>query len=109
MSAEMEATRESQYSSYLEYLPSIPVFMILYSGALFSVASIPIRTVLYALEIPQVESYIEIGMVFLLIVGGIILIPRYGCIGAAITVFVQRLLSFVIIISYGLAKLKNRI
>ncbi len=94
-------------NSYLEYLPSLQVFVILYAGSLFSVAAIPMKVFLYALKRPQVETYVETVVSFVMVGGSILLIPRYGYIGAASMVLVARALSLGAILSYGLIKLKN--
>jgi len=88
-------------TSYLEYLPSLGVFAVLYAGALFSVASVPIRTVLYSLERPQVIVRIELITMVILVLGCVIIIPVYGSIGAAVMVFIQRVLGFLMLISWG--------
>ncbi len=62
---------------------------------------------LYALKLPQVETYVETIMSLVMVGGSILLIPRYGYTGAATMVFVARALSFGAIFSYGLIKLKN--
>ncbi len=93
--------------SYLEYLPALEVFRILYAAGLFSVISIPMKAVCYALHLPKVEANVEMVFVVIMIVGGIILIPIYGIKGAAIMVFVQRFVSFFVITSYGLIKLNQ--
>ena len=59
------------------------------------------------MNLPQVETYIEIGAVCLLVAGGVILIPMYGGKGAAIVVFVQRALSFFSFLIYGLYRLNR--
>jgi len=93
-------------SSYIEYLPSLSVFVILYTGALFSLAAIPMKTALYALNLPHVESYLEVVMLFVLITACVMLIPVYGANGAAFAVLFQRILSFLFIMFYGKYKLQ---
>jgi len=94
-------------ASYLAYLPSLPIFTILYLGALFSVASVPIQTALYAMNLPQVETYVETATIFLLIAGSVILIPMYGGKGAAIVVFAQPAITFSSLFTYGLYRLNR--
>jgi O-antigen/teichoic acid export membrane protein len=86
---------------YLEFLPSLGVFYVLYSGALLSLAAIPIQTALYALRRPQIETYIELALAPVLIGGSILLIPRYGALGVATMVLVQRTIAFAVLIGYG--------
>jgi len=92
---------------YLDYLPALDVFAVLYVGTLFSVAAIPIQTALYALRMPQVETRIEVGTAVVLVVGSVALIPGYGVMGAAWAVLAQRVLSFVLLIAYGRARLNR--
>ena len=94
-------------SSYLEYLPSVDVFAILYAGALFSVAAIPMQAALYALRRPQVETIIELSTIAFLVAGSILIIPHYGAEGAALLIFLQRLVAFVALMTSGFRRLKN--
>lgn len=93
--------------SYLDYLPALDVFRILYAAGLFSIISIPMKAVCYALHLPKVEANVEMMFVIIMIVGGIILIPTYGIKGAAIMVFIQRFVSFLVVTSYGAIKLNQ--
>jgi len=92
-------------ADYIEFLPSFDVFVILYAAGLLSLAIIPMRSALYALELPRVDSYLEAAGVVLLVVGGIVLIPTYGYIGAAIMALVVRALALVGLLAYGIVKL----
>jgi len=94
-------------ASYLEYLPSLPIFAILYFGALFTIASIPFQTALYAMKLPQVESYLGVAMLGVAVGGGLLLIPRYGGVGAAVVVLIQRVISFVVLAGYGWWQLRR--
>jgi O-antigen/teichoic acid export membrane protein len=93
--------------SYLDYLGSLEIFMILYAGSLFSVALIPINTALYAMRLPQVETYVGLFTLVILVAGGIVLIPVYGAKGAAIMLFIQRMITFLVLLPYGLVKLRG--
>jgi O-antigen/teichoic acid export membrane protein len=93
--------------SYLEYLPSLSVFTILYAGALFSIAGIPMQTAVYSMKLPRVETYIEMALLVVLIAGAFLLIPRYGAEGAAFVVLVQRVLFFAILTIYGWSRLRR--
>lgn len=95
------------HAPYLEYLPALDVFAILYVGTLFSVAAIPIQTTLYALHEPHVETWIELGTIPILVVGSILLIPTHGVLGAATMVLAQRLVSFAALLVYGLTRLSR--
>lgn len=94
--------------SYLAYLPSYEAFVILYAAGLLSLAIIPMRSALYAMELPHVDSYLEAAGVVLLVLGGIVLIPRYGYVGAAVMAFVVRAMVLVGLVAYGTAKLNTR-
>jgi len=93
--------------TYLEYIPALPVFYILYIGGLFSVAAIPMMTVLYALNLPQIEARLEALMVPILVVGGILLIPKYGGEGAALTILAQRMIACAVIVGYAAFRLRG--
>jgi O-antigen/teichoic acid export membrane protein len=94
-------------ADYIEFLPSFGVFVILYAAGLLSLAIIPMRSALYALELPRVDSYLEAAGVVLMVVGGIVLIPTYGYIGAAIMALVVRALALVGLLAYGIVKLRQ--
>jgi O-antigen/teichoic acid export membrane protein len=93
--------------SYRAYEPALTVFYILYTGALFSIASFPMRTALYAVKMPHIETVMELFMLVIAIAGGLIMIPLYGFVGAAIVVFIQRSVSFIAITVYGM-KILNK-
>jgi len=95
------------FPNYLEYLPSLSVFYILYVGGLFSIVSIPMQTVLYALNLPGIEARIEAAMVPLLVIGGLVLIPPFGAAGAAVSILIQRVIFLVAITWIGHARLRE--
>lgn len=91
--------------TYLAYLPSFDVFVLLYLAGLVSLAIIPIRSALYAMELPRVDSLLEAIGVVLLVSGGLVLIPRYGYVGAAAMALAVRAFVLSGILAYGLTKL----
>jgi O-antigen/teichoic acid export membrane protein len=93
--------------SYLDYLPCLPIFTVLYLGNLLAVASIPMQTALYSMRVPHVETWIEVAGLVLLVVGGIMLIPAHGAIGAAYVILGQRLLAFTALVWIGTAHLRR--
>ncbi len=92
---------------YLEYLPSANVFVVLYATGLLSLAMIPLRSALYALERPRVDSYLETAGVVLLIAGSIAVIPRYGYVGAALVALAVRVVVLVGLTAYGVPLLRR--
>jgi len=92
---------------YLEYLPSVPICALLYVGSLFSVAAVPMQTALYALRRPHVETWAELATLPLFIGGSCWAIPRWGGAGVAAIVLLQRLTTFLVIMSYGVACLRG--
>jgi O-antigen/teichoic acid export membrane protein len=94
-------------ASYLEYLPSLNVFTVLYAAALFSVAVIPMQAALYAMRLPQVETYIEFATIFFLIAGSVLIIPRFGADGAALLILIQRMITFVALMLFGFRRLRR--
>jgi O-antigen/teichoic acid export membrane protein len=93
-------------AAYLAYLPSLKIFAILYGGALFTVAAIPMRTALYSMNLPAVETTLDLVTVPLMVGAAVLLIPRYGGVGAALAVLAQRAVSCVALSAIGLAKLR---
>ena len=94
-------------AAYLAYLPSLKIFAILYTGALFTVASIPMRTALYSMNLPMVETVLDVITVPLMIGAGIMLIRSHGGEGAAMAVLAQRAVSCVALTTIGLVKLRT--
>ncbi|MBN2498628.1 MAG: oligosaccharide flippase family protein [Deltaproteobacteria bacterium] len=80
-------------ASYLDYLPSLSIFYLLLLGGLFSLAAIPLRSVLYALERPEIEARLEALMLVLMLGSSAALIPHYGGVGAALAMLGQRAIS----------------
>ncbi len=91
--------------SYLAYLPSVATFKLLFLSGLISVATIPIQTALYAAKLPHLETYVELATVVILIGGSLLLIPRYGSVGAALAVLAQRTTASVILVVWGIVSL----
>jgi O-antigen/teichoic acid export membrane protein len=81
-----------------KYVESIPVFRIVVLGSLLSGVMTPLPSALLAFVAPRrvvVVSAIALGMVAAL---GMILIPRYGAIGAAVSVVLTRAAAAIIIV-----------
>ena len=93
--------------SYLEFLPAAAAFKPLFLAGLVSVATIPIQTALYAARLPHMETYVELGTVVILIGGSLWLIPLYGSVGAALAVLAQRTTAGVILVVWGIARLRR--
>jgi len=87
--------------SFLDYLPSLEIFIVLYLGNLLSVASIPMSAALYAMQMPHLETTIEIIGSVILVLSAIWLIPIHGAVGGAYAVVIQRCFSFVALIGIG--------
>lgn len=90
---------------FLRYLDALPIFYVLYLSSLFTVAAIPIQSALYALDRPQAETGLQVVTSVVLVLGSIALIPRFGGVGAAAMVLVQRLLVFCGLMVVGLRAL----
>jgi len=82
---------------YLEYLPALRVFAILYVGNLVSAAGAPMLAVLYALGRPRAEATIEVFSMLLLS----LLVPlgawHFGIEGAAGAISLQRVVSLILL------------
>lgn len=93
--------------SYIEYLPSVNTFKVLYVSGLVSIATLPIQIALYAAKLPQMETYVELATVPILIVGSLVLIPRHGTIGAALALLAQRTAASFVLLVWGFVRLKR--
>jgi O-antigen/teichoic acid export membrane protein len=88
-----------------QYKESIPVFNLIFAGMLFSIISLPVRSVLYAVKKPQVETVIEMVMLALVAALGFFVVPFNGAfggvVGAAAVMLLQRFLACVVLIAYA--------
>lgn len=94
-------------SSYLEYLPSLEVFTILYIAALISLMALPMRIAYYAIQRPQLDAYLSIAGLIVAAAGALLLIPRYGSAGAATALAAQRVLTAAVFMIQGARTLKR--
>ena len=83
-----------------EYLDAAPLFAILFLSILFTIASLPARTVLYSLHKPQVETTVQLIALAVTLAFGIVLIRTHGAIGAAVAMLIQRAISASILMVY---------
>ncbi|MBI4001129.1 MAG: oligosaccharide flippase family protein [Nitrospira defluvii] len=80
------------------YEGTIPVFQILFLGALGTLVTHPLYLVLYTINRPQLYTYSGIVALAGWILAGLWLIPEYGAVGAAWTTLFARLVQSVMII-----------
>jgi O-antigen/teichoic acid export membrane protein len=74
-----------------EFAPAINVFRILLIGTLFNTVFIPLPEALMNFIAPKrVTVYTSLGLIWV-VIGGITLIPRYGPLGAAVTIVSARI------------------
>jgi O-antigen/teichoic acid export membrane protein len=83
-----------------EYEDATQLFAILFASVLFTVASLPARTVLYSLHKPQVEAAVQITSLAITVAAAIPLIMTYGAIGAALSMLIQRALGAGVLMAY---------
>jgi O-antigen/teichoic acid export membrane protein len=87
-----------------DYVASAPIFSIIFASVLFSLAMLPSSTVLYSVNRPHVETLVECVALAVTASGAFLLIPKFGGLGAAVAMLVQRALSATITMSYVYVK-----
>jgi O-antigen/teichoic acid export membrane protein len=93
------------------FLPSVPIFRVLFVGLIFTMLLEPLTVILYATQKPQWITAVNLLVVIIYTTGNLLLIPRYGAMGAAGMTVVARFLSGVIILVlafYVVIKMKPR-
>ena len=83
-----------------EYEGATLLFAILFPSVLFTVVSLPARTVLYSLHKPQIEAAVQIASLVITALAAIPLIRSYGAVGAALAMLVQRAISAAVLMGY---------
>jgi O-antigen/teichoic acid export membrane protein len=87
------------------YLDSIPSLQILTVGMMFLFISVPATTfIVYFFEKPQVYVILTFFQIFLILVFGFVLIPRFGATGAAISFLISQIWLFSSSFIFVLAK-----
>ena len=76
-----------------DYIEAAVVFSILFVSILFTLAMLPVRSVLYSIHRPQVETAIQAGALLFTATAGFFLIRSHGALGAAVAMLLQRFLS----------------
>lgn len=80
------------------YEGTIPVFQILFLGALGTLVTHPLYLVLYTINRPHLYTYSGIVALSVWVLAGLWLIPEYGAVGAAWTTLCARLIQSVMIV-----------
>lgn len=83
-----------------EYVAAAPICVILWASILFTLASLPANTVLYSLNQPHVETFVEVLALALTAILGITLVRSHGGLGAAIAMLIQRFVSATLVIGW---------
>jgi O-antigen/teichoic acid export membrane protein len=83
-----------------EYVEAAPICSILLVSILFSLASLPSNTVLYSLNKPHVETFVEVVALVLTGVLGYTLVRSHGGLGAAVAMLIQRFVSAVLVVGW---------
>jgi O-antigen/teichoic acid export membrane protein len=89
------------------YIDSIIYFKILLTGFLFSLVFNPLLLVLYALNKPYIITFICLFLVIANFCGNLLLIPKYGAIGAAFVVALTRVAGGLLILFYTLIEVSK--
>ncbi len=83
-----------------EYVEAAPICVILWVSILFTLASLPANTVLYSINQPHIETFVEIIALALTAVLGIALVRSHGGLGAAVAMLIQRFVSASLVIGW---------
>ena len=83
-----------------EYVEASRICVILSVSIVFSLASLPSNTVLYSMNQPYVETFIEVIALALTAVLGVTLVRSHGGVGAAVAMLVQRFVSATLMIGW---------
>jgi len=84
-----------------QFIDAVWVFNILFISILLEILTLPTSTILYSIHRPHVETYIEIAMLIITAAASLVLIPRYGAIGAATSMLIRRASYAVMLLWYG--------
>jgi O-antigen/teichoic acid export membrane protein len=82
------------------FVDSSQIFSILFISILFSLAALPSRTVLYSLKRPEIETYVELLALVVVVAIGYLLVRWQGGLGAAVAMLIQRSLSAALIVGW---------
>jgi len=83
-----------------EYVQAAPICVVLWISILFTLASLPSNTVLYSINQPHVETFVEAVALALTAVLGVTLVRSHGGLGAAFAMLIQRFVSTSLIVGW---------
>src|SRR5262249_26065181 len=83
-----------------EYVGASGICVVLSISILMTLASLPSNTVLYSMNRPHVETFVEVLALALTAILGVTLIRSYGGIGAAFAMLIKRTVSASLVIGY---------
>lgn len=92
-----------------DFLPSVPIFRLLFIGLIFTILLETQSVILYAIQKPQWITAVNFLVIIIYATGNMMLIPTHGAIGAAAMSVVSRLISGLmisILVFYAVIRMK---
>lgn len=90
------------------YSNSVPVFQLLYPNFILQLVFAPLGMALYAMGLPRILAILAFLRLLFGLVLDNILIPEFGTKGAAISLFLGQIVSWLILVGYFMALFKNK-
>jgi O-antigen/teichoic acid export membrane protein len=81
------------------YVPALPAFYWLLAGTLFWLAVTPLPMTLVAVLAPRRIVYVTFGQTIIVLAGGLALLPWFGLVGMAQTVFAMRIVIALVLVA----------
>ncbi|MCC5816407.1 MAG: oligosaccharide flippase family protein [Leptospira sp.] len=90
------------------YSNSVPVFHLLYPNFLLQLVFAPLGMALYALGLPRLLAFLALIRLLFGLLFDNILIPDFGTKGAAMSLFLGQIVSWLLLVGYFMAFFKNK-
>lgn len=90
------------------YSSSVPIFQILYPNFLLQLVFAPLGMALYAMGLPRLLAFLALFRLIFGLIFDNLLIPDYGTRGAAMSLFLGQIVSWLLLVGYFMAIFKNR-
>ena len=82
-----------------EYLPALPIMIILLGSGFATIAAVPFGALFYTFDLPWYFSVVGIVQLLLILLGNGLLVPLYGLSAAAWTRFITRLVLLILTVT----------
>jgi O-antigen/teichoic acid export membrane protein len=90
------------------YSNSVPVFQLLYPNFILQLVFAPLGMALYAMGLPRILAILAFLRLLFGLVLDNVLIPEFGTKGAAISLFLGQIVSWLLLVGYFMALFKNK-